>query len=89
MSLDPALSASTEAARPSRQTTSADFLGTTVLRPQSQKPAPKYSIPARDLGAVEIPAVVENVDRAVKAFGRVPSLRHVGLTSTSTWLPPY
>lgn len=39
--------------------------------------APKYTVPARVLGAVEIPAVVENVDRAVKAFGRVPNLQHV------------
>ncbi|KOS17186.1 Transcription factor tau subunit sfc1 [Escovopsis weberi] len=39
--------------------------------------APRYPIPHRDLSAVEIPAVVEDVDRAVKAFGRVPNLRHV------------
>lgn len=39
--------------------------------------APKYPIPNRDLGAVEIPAVVENVDRAVKAFGRTPSFQQV------------
>ncbi|KAL6830976.1 RNA polymerase III transcription factor IIIC subunit domain-containing protein [Trichoderma sp. SZMC 28015] len=39
--------------------------------------APRYAIPPRELTAVEIPAVVEDVDRAVKAFGRVPSLRHV------------
>lgn len=39
--------------------------------------APKYTIPPRVLGAVEIPAVVENVDRAVKAFGRTPSFPQV------------
>lgn len=39
--------------------------------------APRFRIPPRDLAAVEIPAVVENIDRAVKAFGRVPSLEHV------------
>ncbi|KAL6902449.1 RNA polymerase III transcription factor IIIC subunit domain-containing protein [Trichoderma evansii] len=39
--------------------------------------APRYGIPRRELTAVEIPAVVENIDRAVRAFGRVPSLRHV------------
>ncbi|UKZ72743.1 hypothetical protein TrVFT333_000377 [Trichoderma virens FT-333] len=39
--------------------------------------APRYAIPSRELTAVEIPAVVEDIDRAVKAFGRAPSLRHV------------
>lgn len=50
-----------------------------VERPARPAPesAPKYTVPARVLGAVEIPAVVENVDRAVKAFGRVPNLQHV------------
>lgn len=38
--------------------------------------APRYSIPKRKLGAVEIPAIVNDVDRAVKAFGRVPTLNH-------------
>lgn len=41
--------------------------------------APRYAIPRRELTAVEIPAVVENIDRAVRAFGRVPSLRHVSV----------
>ncbi|KAJ3458108.1 hypothetical protein MRS44_012217 [Fusarium solani] len=50
-----------------------------VERPARSAPesAPKYTVSARVLGAVEIPAVVENVDRAVKAFGRVPNLQHV------------
>ncbi|EHK25977.1 uncharacterized protein TRIVIDRAFT_73413 [Trichoderma virens Gv29-8] len=39
--------------------------------------APRYAIPSRELTAVEIPAVVEDIDRAVKAFGRAPSLRQV------------
>lgn len=39
--------------------------------------ASRYTVPTRIVGAVEIPAVVENVDRAVKAFGRVPNLQHV------------
>lgn len=52
------------------------------VRPQgiareTENGAPRYAIPRRDLTAVEIPAVVENIDRAVRAFGRVPSLRHV------------
>lgn len=47
--------------------------------------APRYAIPRRELTAVEIPAVVENIDRAVRAFGRVPSLRHV---SVEQWLIP-
>ncbi|KAM5381093.1 hypothetical protein ACJZ2D_003009 [Fusarium nematophilum] len=52
-------------------------------RPASDA-APKYTVPARVLGAVEIPAVVENVDRAVKAFGRVPNLQHVMDTSRNS-----
>jgi hypothetical protein len=39
--------------------------------------ASRYTVPTRIVGAVEIPAVVENADRAVKAFGRVPNLQHV------------
>lgn len=43
--------------------------------------APRYVIPPRELTAVEIPAVVEDIDRAVRAFGRAPSLRHVSCCS--------
>lgn len=39
--------------------------------------APRYSIPLRQLSAVEVPAIINNIDRAVKAFGRAPTLRHV------------
>lgn len=39
--------------------------------------APRYRVPARYLAAVEIPAIVKDIDRAVRAFGRVPSLTHV------------
>ncbi|KAG6014469.1 hypothetical protein E4U54_005262 [Claviceps lovelessii] len=39
--------------------------------------APRYRIAHRHLAAVEIPAVVENVDRTIKAFGRNPTLAHV------------
>ncbi|OAA41656.1 Transcription factor IIIC, subunit 5 [Metarhizium rileyi] len=42
-----------------------------------EKGAPRFRIPPRDLAAVEMPAVVENIDRAVKAFGRVPTLEHL------------
>lgn len=44
--------------------------------------APRYPIPSRELGAVEVPALIQNVDRAVKAFGRVPDLSHVSASST-------
>lgn len=50
--------------------------------------APRYPIPSRYLAAVEIPAVVENIDRAVKAFGRAPSLAHVSVASRRLVLPP-
>ena len=39
----------------------------------------RYPIPATEFGAVEIPAIVENIDRAILAFGRVPDLRHVSV----------
>ena len=39
--------------------------------------APRYQIPEREMGAVELPAIVHDVDRAIRAFGRVPSLAHV------------
>lgn len=48
-----------------------------MLDKASSDGAPRYPIPSRRLAAVEIPAVVNNIDRAVKAFGRVPSLSHV------------
>ena len=50
--------------------------------------APRYPIPSRYLAAVEIPAVVENIDRAVKAFGRAPSLAHVSINRRRLALPP-
>ncbi|PHH88603.1 hypothetical protein CDD83_7330 [Cordyceps sp. RAO-2017] len=50
--------------------------------------APRYEVPSRRLAAVELPAVVKNIDRAVKAFGRVPSLSHA-MDPTRTSLPLY
>lgn len=50
--------------------------------------APRYAIPLRDLAAVEVPAVVENIDRTVMAFGRLPSLSHV-LDPVRSSLPLY
>lgn len=38
--------------------------------------APRYPIPRRRLAAVEVPAIVRNVDRAIKAFGRNSALPH-------------
>jgi general transcription factor 3C polypeptide 5 (transcription factor C subunit 1) len=56
-----------------------DSLSSQDIARDTENGAPRYAIPRRDLTAVEIPAVVENIDRAVKAFGRVPSLRHVSV----------
>ncbi|KAG6208044.1 hypothetical protein E4U50_003481 [Claviceps purpurea] len=50
--------------------------------------APRYSIPQRHLSAVEIPAIVENVDRTIKAFGRNATLAHV-LDPTRNSIPLY
>lgn len=44
---------------------------------RDEEGAPRYPIPPRQLSAVEIPAVVENIDRAVKALGRHATLEHV------------
>jgi general transcription factor 3C polypeptide 5 (transcription factor C subunit 1) len=60
---------------------SPDGLIDPALREQlAANSAPRYSIPTDSLAAVEIPAIVENVDRAIKAFGRAPSLDHVGVS---------
>lgn len=34
--------------------------------------APILTVPARAFGAVEIPMVIQNMDRAMRAFGRAP-----------------
>ena len=39
--------------------------------------APRFVIPRRNLAAVELPANVQNVDRAIQAFGRRPDLSNV------------
>lgn len=39
--------------------------------------APRYPISHRRLTAVEVPAIVQDVDRAIKAFGRHSALSHV------------
>lgn len=36
-----------------------------------QSGAPIFNIPSRAIGAVEVPAIVQNLDRAEKAFGRL------------------
>ncbi|KAK8149909.1 tau 95 subunit of transcription factor TFIIIC [Beauveria asiatica] len=51
--------------------------GPSSTRDTSSQNAPIYIIPNRKIAAVEIPAVVQNIDRAISAFGRVPSFEHV------------
>lgn len=41
--------------------------------------APRFSIPKRAMGAVEIPMIVMNLDRAEKAFGSISSFQNVGV----------
>ncbi|GAO16963.1 uncharacterized protein UV8b_06668 [Ustilaginoidea virens] len=62
--------------------------GASEVGSRGEQGAPRFRIPARELTAVEIPAVVENLDRAVRAFGRVPTLAHV-LDPTRTSIPIY
>ncbi|KAG5942763.1 hypothetical protein E4U53_007168, partial [Claviceps sorghi] len=40
----------------------------TLIGQDQDDGAPRYRVAHRHLAAVEIPAVVENVDRAIKAF---------------------
>jgi general transcription factor 3C polypeptide 5 (transcription factor C subunit 1) len=48
--------------------------------------APRYLVPARAMGAVEIPMVVANLDRATKAFGNVSDFKMVRPLFTSLHL---
>ncbi|KAH7318186.1 RNA polymerase III transcription factor IIIC subunit-domain-containing protein [Stachybotrys elegans] len=57
-------------------------------KPSPEDSAPRYPIPLRALSAVEVPATVQNVDRAVRAFGKHPDLRHV-LDPTRDSIPLY
>lgn len=53
-----------------------------AARPSSRRDtatqnAPTYTVPNTNIAAVEIPAVVQNIERAISAFGRVSSFDHV------------
>lgn len=39
--------------------------------------APRYTVPPRAMGAVEVPMIVADVDRATRAFGNVGSFQTV------------
>ena len=55
------------------------------IEPEAE--APRYAIPSRNLAAVEMPANVQNIDRAVKTFGRVSTLQHVSRLTSSQRQP--
>lgn len=42
-----------------------------------QDGAPRYAVPPRAMGAVEVPMIVADVDRATRAFGNVGSFQTV------------
>lgn len=42
-----------------------------------QGQAPTYQVASRSISAVEVPANVQNIDRAVRAYGRTETLSHV------------
>jgi hypothetical protein len=44
--------------------------------------APSYTVPARPLGAVEVPGLISDVDRGMKAFGNIYNYDQVRLTRT-------
>ncbi|KAL2880938.1 tau 95 subunit of transcription factor TFIIIC [Colletotrichum sp. CLE4] len=50
--------------------------------------APRFSIPKRTMGAVEIPMIVMNLDRTEKAFGNVSSFQNI-LDSERNTIPFY
>ena len=39
--------------------------------------APRYTVPPRVMGAVEVPMIVADVDRATRAFGNIGSFKAV------------
>lgn len=39
--------------------------------------APRYTVPPRAMGAVEVPMIVADVDRATRAFGNIGSFKTV------------
>lgn len=45
--------------------------------PKDSNSAPRFPIPKRTMGAVEIPMIVMNLDRTEKAFGNVSSFQNV------------
>jgi hypothetical protein len=53
-----------------------------------QETAPKYPIPQRRIGAVEVPMIVINTDRGVKAFGNLQGFQQVSLSSVTEHLHP-
>ncbi|KXH69541.1 hypothetical protein CSAL01_09210 [Colletotrichum salicis] len=54
----------------------------------SSNSAPRFSIPKRTMGAVEIPMIVMNLDRTEKAFGNVSSFQNI-LDSERNTIPFY
>ncbi len=54
---------------------------------QMDDAAPRYSIPAKRLIAVEHPLVVKDVDKAIKTFGRSASFKTVRATPMFKFSP--
>lgn len=50
--------------------------------------APRYVVPPRAMGAVEVPMIVANIDRATKAFGNITTYKPVGFFLISLVFPP-
>lgn len=51
--------------------------GGPMPHPKKAKGAPIYSVPARDMLAVEHPMLVMNVDKALESFGKQTLPQHV------------
>ncbi|TQN75042.1 Transcription factor tau subunit sfc1 [Colletotrichum shisoi] len=51
---------------------------------QNSNSAPRYPIPKRAMGAVEVPMIVMNLDRTEKAFGNISSFHNILDTERNT-----
>ncbi|OLN86905.1 Transcription factor tau subunit sfc1 [Colletotrichum chlorophyti] len=52
--------------------------------PHDSNSAPRYPIPKRAMGAVEVPMIVMNLDRAEKAFGNISTFQNILDTERNT-----
>lgn len=65
-------------------------VGGDVEEVEEEGGAPRYVVPPRAMGAVEVPMIVADIDRATKAFGNITTYKPVGRFSQPeprSWWP--